>query len=350
MRGVRIAGVGLGLPERVLKNEELENQLGLEAGWIKPRSGIKERRVLAEGEDPILMGVKASKEALGKAQMAFEEIDFLIASQSFPYKLTPGTAIYLAKALAAEYKLHRCSLPCLDLNATCSSFIYGLSLAEDLIKAGSYRKILLVSIEALSRFLDWQDRESCILFGDGAGAAVIVPSDSEGRGILGKALGTDPNLSELAVVEAGGTKMPLAEETLAHDLSILLARRSNLELKERLLFKIQMEGPALLRPAARYLKKCTQEALRKAKLSKEDIDWIVPHQANVRIIDAFAKIMRLPQKKFLLTIEKYGNLSSASIPITLADPEIQAKIRPGDILCLAAFGGGVTYGAVILEW
>lgn len=322
-----IAGIGAAVPDLVLTNADLEKMVDTSDEWITTRTGIKERRILKESEDPAELGVLASRRALEQAGLSPKDLEFVITATNLPEIPIPGSSPFICEGLRI-----RKDVPFFDLIAGCTGFIYGLVVAGELIRGGNYRNVLVVGLEALSRFTDWKDRSTCVLFGDGAGAAVVRPMP-EGRGILASCLAADSSKWDLLRMEGGGIKYPASQKTV-----------------ERGMHYLKMEGGGVFKSAVTMMEVTTQKALEDAGLTKEDVDWIVPHQANLRIIRAFAERYGVPMEKIIVNIERYGNTSTASIPIALSEAVADGRIRPGHIVVLNAFGAGVTYGAVVLRW
>jgi 3-oxoacyl-[acyl-carrier-protein] synthase-3 len=322
-----ICGIGAAVPDLVLTNADLEKMVDTSDEWITSRTGIKERRILRGREDPAELGVLAARRALRSAGLAPKDLDFMITATNLPEMPVPGSSSFICEGLKVGK-----DLPFFDLIAGCTGFVYAIKVAADLITSGSYENVLVVGLEALSRFTDWQDRSTCVLFGDGAGAAVVSRMH-EDRGLLGAALAADSSKWEMLRMEGGGVKYPASPATL-----------------ERRMHYLKMEGGGVFKSAVTMMEETTQRALREAGLTKEDVDWVVPHQANLRIIKAFAERYGIPMEKVIVNIDRYGNTSTASIPIALAEAVEDGRIRPGHIVVLNAFGAGVTYGAVVLRW
>jgi len=322
-----IAGIGAYVPQKRLTNLELEKLVDTSDEWITTRTGIKERRILKEDEDPACLGIEASKRAIRSAGLSHEDIDLIITATNVPIMPVPGSAPFIREGL----EIGR-DIPFFDLIAGCTGFIYALKVAADMVSSGSYRNALVVGLEALSRFTDWQDRSTCVLFGDGAGAAVVSIMPDE-RGILATCLAGDSSKWDLLRVEAGGIKTPASHKTV-----------------EKRLHYLKMEGGGVFKSAVTMMEVTTQKALEEAGLSKEEIDWVVPHQANLRIIHSFAKRFGIPIEKVIVNIDRYANTSTASIPIALSEAMADGRLKEGDLVALNAFGAGVTYGAMILRW
>ena len=320
-------GVGHAVPDFVLTNRDLEKMVDTTDEWITTRTGIKERRILQKGEPPAELGVAAARRALERAGLEPDDIDFVITATNLPEMPVPGSSPFVCEGL----KLKR-PVPFFDLIAGCTGFVYALSVADALVRAGRAETVLVVGLEALSRFTDWQDRSTCVLFGDGAGAVVVKPVGA-GRGILASALAGDSSKWALLRVEGGGVRHPASPTTV-----------------EKRMHYLKMEGGGVFKQAVLMMEETTQLALERAGLTKADVDWVVPHQANLRILKAFSERFGIPMEKIIVNIDRYGNTSTASIPIALSEAVAEGKIKEGDVVVLNAFGAGVTYGAVVLRW
>ncbi|MDP2940919.1 MAG: beta-ketoacyl-ACP synthase III [Candidatus Omnitrophota bacterium] len=322
---VGIIGLGEYLPERVLANADLEKMVETSDEWITTRTGIKQRRLCEKGEATSDLALKAAAHALADAQLGPQDIDLIIVATITPDMPFPSVASILQNSLRVPHAA------CFDISAACAGFVYGISAAQQFITSGASKHALVVGAETLSAVTDWQDRNTCVLFGDGAGAAVL--SEVKSGGILSTCLGSDGSKSELLMIPAGGSRRPASHETV----------------DQRLHF-IKMQGNELFKLAVTLMTKAAQEALKKAKLECKDIDLVIPHQANMRIIMAMAKKLGLPQEKIYLNIEKYGNMSSASTATALCEAVKEQRIKQGDIVLLDAFGAGLVWGACVIEW
>ena len=326
MRPVGILGTGSYLPEKVLTNADLEKMVDTNDEWIVSRTGIRERRIAAPDEASSDLSVKAAKKALEKAGISAEEIDMIIVTTVTPDMNFPATACLVQDQLGAK------KAATFDLSAACTGFIYGISAGAQFIATGVYKYVLVIGVECLSRILDWTDRNTCVLFGDGAGAAVLGPVE-EGYGFMSFELGGDGSGGNLLNLPAGGSRLPASEKTV----------------RERLHY-VNMSGREVFKFAVRVMGNATEEALAKAGLSKEDIDFLVPHQANIRIIDSAVKRLGLTEDKVVVNLDRYGNMSSASIPVALDEAVQRGQIKKGDTMVLCGFGGGLTWGATVLKW
>jgi 3-oxoacyl-[acyl-carrier-protein] synthase III len=321
-----ITGWGYYVPPKVLTNTDLEAMVNTSDAWIYERTGIRERHIVEGNEVTSGMATKAAKQALARAQVRAEDIDAIIIATTSPDYFLPTAACLVQESLGA----HRAAV--FDLGAACAGFVYGLAVARGLVMSGAARKILLVGAETISRFIDWTDRATCVLFGDGAGA-VVIEASAAGVGIQSTALHGDGRQKEHLRLEGGGALHPAARsrDDGASDY-------------------IQMDGSAVFKLAVPAMADAAKEALATAGLSLDDVDLFVPHQANLRIIEAVAKRLGLDRSKVFIDIDRFGNTSAASIPIALCDAVAQGRVRQGDTLVFAAFGGGMTWGAAVVEW
>lgn len=322
----RIIGTGSYVPEKILDNFDLEKMVDTSDKWITERTGIKERRIAKTSEAASDLGVKASKMALQSAGVKPREIDMIIVATVSGDMPVPSTASFL------QYKLGAKNAAAFDLNAACSGFLYGLEIADSLIRTGSYKKILLVGTEVLSKFTDWKDRSTCILFGDAAGAVVVEPTEKD-RGIMSTHLYSNGILWDLLYLPGGGSRFPSTKESI----------------KERLHY-IKMKGNETFKVAVRTLEKLVIDTLKANKIKPSELSLLIPHQANLRIIQATAKRLNLSMDKVIVNLDKYGNTSSASIPIALDEALRMGRIRDGDFILLEAFGGGLTWASVLIKW
>ncbi len=321
-----IRGIGFYAPEEVLTNQYFESYLDTSDQWITQRTGIKERRRAAEGENTSDMGVKAAKKAIEMAGIDRDEIDLIICATATPDMLFPSAACVIGSKLGIGGK------PAFDLAAGCTGFVYGLCVADGFIKSGACKNVLVIGAETLTRIVDPMDRSTCVLFGDGAGAAVVSAGNGE-RGILGYKLHADGSYGELLYLPARGVAVELTPEVL-----------------EKKLHYVKMRGNELFKIAVREMGNVAVEVLEELGLSKEEVDWLVPHQANIRIISALAKRVGVPMERVVVNLDRYGNTSAASIPIALAEAVSDGRIKEGDLLLLVAFGAGLTWGAVAMRW
>ncbi|MBP5321498.1 MAG: ketoacyl-ACP synthase III [Kiritimatiellae bacterium] len=319
--GAKIAGVGKALPEKRLTNFDLEKIVATSDEWITQRVGIKERRIAADNEYSSTFSIRAAQDALKAANLPASEIDFILVATSTPDMIFPNTACLVQRAIGAD----RAAV--LDIYCACSGFIYGSSIAWSMIASGAMKHVLVIGVEINSRILNWKDRGSCILFGDGAGAAVFSPCPA-GEGVLTFEIGGDGNYGDLLkLVNSGCVKHPEYDGTY-----------------------ITMQGNEVFKQAVRTMNECALEVLEKAGLDPADVDLLIPHQANIRIIDAVAKRLELPPEKVFVNIEKYGNTTAGTIPIALCEALEENRIKKGDIILMDAFGAGLTWGALLMRW
>jgi 3-oxoacyl-[acyl-carrier-protein] synthase III len=323
--GVRIIGTGSATPAACLTNADMEKIVDTNEQWIVTRTGIQERRVMKQGEDIIDLIHNAGTKALAAADLKAQDLDaIIVATVSSDYAF-PSTACLLQARLGID------GIPAFDVAAACSGFVYGLSVAQNYLQNGEFRRLLLVGADALSTMVNWQDRSTCVLFGDGAGAVVLSTENGEG-GILSTVLQSSGSLWELLYVRAGQRQAVDGEGNPARE------------------WGIQMKGPDLFKVAVRSLAEVTSKALAKAGLSPADVNLIVPHQANLRIIQAVAERLGMDKEKMYCNIEQYGNTSAASIPIALNEAIQAGRIHTGDVVVLNACGGGLTWGASVIRW
>lgn len=324
-RYAHIVGWGKYLPTKVLTNEELAKSVDTSDGWIRDRTGIASRYI-ATKETTASMALYAAQEALEVADVSPTEIDLVIVATATPEHPFPATACLVQDQLGAE------NAGAFDLEAGCSGFVYGLAVANGFVRSGSYNTVLVIGAETLSRLVDWKDRGTCVLFGDGAGAVVVRGSNERG-GILATVLGSDGSGGELLVVPAGGSKYPASLDTVTSNMHT-----------------IKMNGREVYRFATKVMAEAAKQVIAKANLPLEEVDLLIPHQANLRIIDYAAKALKLPPEKVFVNLEKYGNTSAASIPIALTEAIEAKRVNPGDHIVFVGFGAGLTWGACAIEW
>jgi len=318
-----ITGCGAYLPERVLSNDDLAGMVDTTDEWIVARTGIRQRHIAAEGEKTSDLSIAAARRALDNAGIGASDLDLIVLATATPDETFPATATAVQASLGVKRGA------AFDVQAVCTGFIYALAVADNFIKAGQSRCALVIGAETFSRILDWQDRATCVLFGDGAGAAVLQAAESEGgggdRGILSTHLHADGSKHDLLYVDGG----PSSTQTTGH---------------------VRMLGRELYRHAVVNLAAVVQEALDATGLSVQEIDWLVPHQANKRIIDSTARKLGLDSEKIIVTIDRHANTSAASVPLALAEGVADGRIKRGDVLLMEAMGGGFTWGACLARW
>ncbi len=323
---VGIVGTGIYLPEKVLTNADLEKMVDTSDEWIRTRTGILERRILADDQATSDMSLEAARMALQNAGLSPQEIDLILVATVTPDMAFPATACLVQDRLGAA-RAAAC-----DLAVGCTGFIYALAIGSQFIKTGMYKTVLVIGSESLTRITNWQDRSTCVLFGDAAGAAVLRPVE-EGFGILAVELGADGSGGDLLKQAVGGSRRPLTAE--------------NCQSRERYL---AMAGPEVFKFAVKIMGDTALKALVEAGLEKKDVDCFIPHQANIRIIEAAAKRLRLPMSKVVVNLHKYGNTSAASIPLALHEALAEGRIKKGDNIILVAFGAGLTWAASVIKW
>lgn len=320
-----IKGVGHAVPPRVLTNADLEALVETDNEWIVQRTGIRERRIADENTATSDIALAAARAALANAGVAPGDLDLIIVATVTPDHAFPATACLLQRELEAW------GAAAFDLEAACTGFIYGLSIADQFIRTGTYRTVLVVAADILSKITDYTDRNTCILFGDGAGAAVL--QGGEEPGLLALEIGADGRGGELLVQPAGGSRTPASAETVASRQHF-----------------IKMAGREVFKFAVKIMEESSLRVLEQAGLGPDDVDVLVPHQANLRIIDSACKRLGIDQDKVLVNLDRYGNMSAASIPVALSEASAQGKIKPGDNVLLVGFGGGLTWGAAVIQW
>ena len=321
-----IIGIGVCLPEKVLTNADLTRMIDTTDEWIRERTGIRERRIAEDSQAASDLGVIAAQRALKNAGILADEVDLIIVATATADMQFPATACIIQERLGLKHT------PAFDVTAGCTGFIYALTIGNQFIANGFYRTVLVIGTEVLSKVTNWTDRETCILLADGAGAAVLRPA-APGFGILSMKLGADGVGGKELLLPAGGSRRPVTPE--------LIEANQN---------KLQMNGSEVFKFAMKMLPEVTEQALALADLRKEDIDLIVPHQANIRIIEAAARRLDLPMEKFMVNLDRYGNTSSASIPIAMHEALENGRIKSGDVLVLTGFGAGLTWGSIVMRW
>lgn len=320
----RMIGWGSYLPKKILTNKDLEKMVETTDEWIVSRTGMHERRIAASDEYPSDMGTQAALQALEAASLNPDEIDMIIVASMSPDYISPSTATLIQAKLKAK------KAAAMDIQAACTGFLYALSMAKSFIEAGHYRHVLVVASEKMSAFIDYKDRSTCVLFGDGAGAA-IISAKGEGLCLDTICLGSDGQLADLVKIPAGGSRHPATKETVEQGLHCF-----------------QMSGNEVFKHAVRRMSAAARECLDKAGLEEADVSWLVPHQANKRIIDAIAKNFNISEDRIYQTVHKYGNTSASSIAIALHELIQEHEFEENEHLLLTAFGGGLTWGAAIL--
>jgi 3-oxoacyl-[acyl-carrier-protein] synthase-3 len=322
-----IRGLGVAVPETIVTNEDLSKTLDTTDQWIVERTGIRQRRVARADESLTQLTAEASHMALARAGLSAADLDAIVVATVTPDRRMPSQACDLQAVLGANRAV------AFDIAAACPGFVFAAGVAEGLIATGTYRNVLILGAERLSTITDWQDRGTAVLFGDGAGAAVLTPATGDGRGILSSYLRSDGRLAELLHIPAGGGMNPLTAENV-NDRGQYM----------------KMAGREVFKAAVRAMGEACDEALRRAGITAEEIELFVPHQANLRIIEATAKHSGIPMAKVMVNVERYGNTSAASIPLALAQAEDEGRLKPGTLVLLVAFGAGFTWGATVVRW
>lgn len=325
VRQAGIVGLGIHLPERVLTNFDLEKMVDTTDEWIRTRTGVRERRIASKGESASDLGARAALAALQDAKLTPQDIELIIVATITPDSLFPSTACVIQDRIGA-----RCGA--FDLAAACSGFPYALAVAEAFVRSGTYRNILVIGAEVLSSFIDWKDRSTCVLFGDGAGAAV-VSEVKDGHGIKATYLGADGAQGDLLKIPAGGSRIPPSEESVKSGLHFL-----------------KMQGSEIFKLAVRRMEEAIEEILKRGGLKAEAIDCVIPHQANLRILQAVAERVGVPLEKIFVNVEKYGNMSSASTVVALYEAVKAGRVKKGSNVVLVAFGGGLTWASCLIKW
>lgn len=326
MKNAHIIGWGKALPHGRLTNDDIACMVDTSDAWIQERTGIQERRIANDSETTLSLAIEASNQALISAKTTAAEIDLVIVCTATPEYLFPATACLVQDAIGAK------QAGAFDLEAGCAGFIYGLSVANAMIASGGARTVLVAGAETLSRIVDWKDRTTCVLLGDGAGACILRGSDKPG-GILATSLHSDGSGGELIHMRGGGSRHPTTAETVAADMH-----------------KLRMDGKQVYRFASRVLGEAVHSAVKKAGLTMEDVALIIPHQANLRIIEAAAKMIGVPLSTMYVNIARHGNTSSASIPLALCGAVEEGRVKPGDNIVFVGFGAGLTWGGCSVKW
>ncbi len=321
----KVSGLGAYVPVKVLTNSDLEKMVDTTDEWIQSRTGIQTRRIAEKNQSASDLGIPAALEALTNAGLAPEELDLIIVATITPDMFFPSTACRIQDKIGAK-----CGA--FDLAAACAGFPYAVAVADSFIKSGTYKNVLVVGTEVLSGFIDWTDRSTCVLFGDGAGAAVLSRS-TDGHGIISNVIGADGSQGELLQIPGGGSAHPPTLETVSAKLHTL-----------------KMQGSEVFKVAVRTMDMAVREVVQNAGLQISDIDCLIPHQANMRILQAVAERLEMPLEKIFINVEKYGNMSSASTAVALYEAVKTGKIKKNDTVVLVAFGGGLTWASTLIQW
>ena len=320
-----IIGTGSYVPEGSYDNFYFEKIMDTSDEWIRTRTGISERRIASEKQATSDLAYEAAKRALADAEISAEDVELIILATASPDKPIPSTACIVQDKLGAS------NAAAFDISAACSGFIYALDIARRFVENGTHKNVLIIGAETLSRIVDYTDRTTAVLFGDGAGAAVI--SQTEENGIMSAHIGADGSGGDYLQIPAGGSRLPASDDTVANNMH-----------------KVKMAGSDVFKFAVRKMADASKEAIKKAGLELEDIDFLVPHQANIRIIEASAKRLKIDMDKVYVNLDRYGNMSAASVPVALDEAVKEGKIKKGDKVVLVGFGGGLTWASSVLEW
>lgn len=321
-----ILGTGFYVPEKIMTNADLEKIVETSDEWIVERTGIKERRIAEDNQPMSDLAIKAAENALHDAGVSAEELDLIIVATLTSDRIIPSTACMIQNRLGAK------KAAAFDLSAACSGFAYAASVAAQFIETGAYKKALVIGAETLSKYINWEDRNTCVLFGDGAGAAVLGQVE-DGYGILSFDLGSDGSGGDAIQIPSSGSLMPVSKESIDQRLNL-----------------IHMNGRDVFKFAVKAMGRTVKNSLAKIDMPQEKIDWLVPHQANIRIIESAAKRLSMPMEKVIVNIHKYGNMSAACIPIALAEAAAAKRFKKGDIIALSGFGAGLTWASCIIRW
>ncbi len=326
---VKISGTGSYLPDKILSNEDLEKIVDTSDEWITTRTGIKERRIAADTQSTSDLATEAAVDAMADAKLTSDEIDLIIVATISPDAFFPSTACYVQKNIGAINAL------CFDVSAACSGFLYAMQIAENFISSGQRKNALIIGAEKLSSMVDWEDRNTCVLFGDGAGAAILT-ADKENEGskkILASVLGSDGRQTDILHVPGGGSACPITPDNADQKLNA-----------------IRMQGREVYKYAVNAMRRAAEQVLEKSQMKVEDVDKLIPHQANLRIIEAITDRMGIPSDRTFVNLDKYGNTSAAAVAIALDEANKTQSIKKGDIVLLVAFGAGLTWASSLLKW
>ncbi len=324
---VRIAGTGSYLPEKVLTNADLEKTVDTSDEWITSRTGIRERRIAGENEFTSHLAAKAGKRALEQAGLDPSDLDLIVVATITPDTLTPATACYVQQLLGSQGAV------AFDVSAACSGFLYALEIAKSSVASGAFRNALIIGAEKLSAFVNWEDRNTCVLFGDGAGAAVLLPSENGEGKVLSSHLGTDGAQAKLLHIPGGGSACPITINNAENHLAALA-----------------MSGKEVFKHAVTAMRRAAETALEDAGVTAQDIKLFIPHQANLRIIYAITERMNISKEDVYINLDKYGNTSAAAVAIALDEAHREGRIERGDKILLFAFGAGLTWASAVIEW
>ena len=323
----KIHATGIAFPERVLTNQDLEKLVDTSDEWIRERTGIVTRRIVSEGECTSDIAIAAALRALENADLAPEKLNVIIVCTNSPDQLLPATACFVQKGIGATNTV------AFDINAACAGWVVGLSMARDLVRSGSHEHVMVIGAESLTRLTNWKDRDTCVLFGDGAGATLVSRAAKGDKSeIFPCSMRTDGNFTKLLEIPAGAAKLPSTPELLAEGKQY-----------------IAMKGKEIFKHAVRAMSDRCHEVLKLNNYTLDDVKWLIPHQANIRIIDKVAKVLGVPPEKAIVNVDKYGNMSTATIPVALHENVESGKIKSGDLVLMTSFGGGLTSAAALIR-
>src|SRR3954468_422394 len=326
LRTVSIVGTGSYVPEKVLTNEDLSRMVDTSDEWITTRTGIKERRMAAKDENTSDMAAKAALNAIEQAKISPKDIDLILVATATPDMLFPATACFVQKKIGAT------KAACLDISAACAGFLFGIEIAQQFITSQTHDVVLVIGAERLTSITNWTDRNTCVLFGDGAGAAVLRHRGST-HGVVSTHIGSDGNFSDILFMPGGGSRTPITAENAHMNLAT-----------------IHMTGKEVYKQAVIAMISAARKALDRAGLTIEDIACVIPHQANLRIIEGIADRLKIPIERFYVNLDKYGNTSAAAVAIALDEANRSGRIKPGDFILMVVFGGGLTWASTVIEW
>lgn len=326
-RTVSIVGTGSYVPERILTNEELSHMVDTTDEWITTRTGIKERRIAAKGEYTSDMAAQASLRAMEQAKISAPEIDLILLATASPDMVFPATACFV------QTKIGAINAACLDVSAACAGFLFAVEIAQQFITSHTYDTVLVIGAEKLTSITNWTDRNTCVLFGDGAGAAILQHRSRSRHGVISTHIGSDGKYADILWMPGGGCRTPITRENVDQNLQT-----------------IHMSGKEVYKQAVISMLDASKKALDKAGLTIDDIACVIPHQANIRIIEAIGERLNLPLEKFYVNVDRYGNTSAAAVAIALDEANRSGRLKPGDYILMVVFGGGLTWASTVIEW
>ncbi|MEA2011663.1 MAG: beta-ketoacyl-ACP synthase III [Verrucomicrobiota bacterium] len=327
LNGIEIAGIGAYTPEKILTNHDLEKMVDTSDEWITSRTGIKERHIAAEDQPTSALAALAAEKALNSANISPEKLDIIIVATITPDEPFPNTACHVQRRIGAENAF------CFELEAACSGFLYMFEVASALIKTGNYNNALIIGAEKMSAIMNWKDRDTCVLFGDGAGAVVLKKTSLEKDCFIASSLRSDGQYTHLLHTPGGGSLIPTSHETVDQQLQYLT-----------------MSGKGIFKLAVNEMTSSCKKVLEKAEITIDQVKWLIPHQANVRIIKSVGRSLKIPTERVYINVDKYGNTSSATIPICMDEIKQNNLANTGDYILMTAFGGGLTFGATLIKW